>query len=79
MTPKEKAKELIESFAETIPAKIFGVLMERDWQTAKQCALMAADYLIKYLPSSDGNPPNLQENEYDREWWMKVKEEIDKT
>ena len=46
MTPKEKAIELVECFAESIKPVTFGVLMERDWKSAKQCALIAVDLLI---------------------------------
>jgi hypothetical protein len=65
MTQKEKAKELIESI-------VWGDLFIK-----KQIALITVEHLIKYLPSSAGNPPNLQENEYDSEWWVKVKKEIE--
>jgi hypothetical protein len=35
MTTEQKAKELIEGFAEAIPGITWGVLLERDWVSAK--------------------------------------------
>lgn len=78
MTEKEKAKELVEHFAETIPeivvaSNISGALMERDWETAKQCALICVDEKIEVLEK-------LRKPEYTIfiEWeQLKTKEEAD--
>ena len=69
MTPKEKAKELIDRFNEyTVVSSIHypsGKIME-DLTNAKQCALIAVNELIKSV--SDVNS-----------WyWEEVKEEIEK-
>ena len=75
MTPKEKSKELIESFAETIPPKFFGQLMERDWETANKCALIAAQEILSVLGSINDSPyTTLKE----RQFYTKVKIEIKK-
>jgi hypothetical protein len=67
MTPKEKAKELIERFTFTC--------RECDYQdNAKQCALIAVDEIIKAIPdASDDNSP------YNSEllWWKEVRHEIE--
>ncbi len=51
MTPKEKAKDLIATFAEALPHKSFGVIIERDWETAKQCAMIAINERIEEMHS----------------------------
>lgn len=66
MTPKEKANELIEDFAEIIPHIEYGVLMERNWKTAKQCALIAVDEILQLDNFSIEG----------RDYWQKVKQEI---
>jgi len=77
MTPEEKAKGLLVMFQPFCAINIARVPIGK-YDYAKRCALIAVEELIKYLPSSAGNPPNLQENEYDKEWWEKVKDEINK-
>lgn len=72
-SPKEKAKELVEHYAETIPHIEHGVLMERDWETAKQCALISANeaeqaeynVLIKF---------NIVTETYKSKYWQEVKQ-----
>jgi hypothetical protein len=63
MTPKEKAKELVEKYAiwswnETVC----------DYEVAKQCALIAVDEILNCLFEID--------NSY--YWWQEVKQEIEK-
>ena len=74
MIPKEKAIELVENYAETIKPIEFGVILERDWKTAKQCALIAVDEIIevinKYSIHSDCP------EDADLEYWQEVKQEI---
>lgn len=72
MTQKEKADDLYRKFY------IEYDLHFTEWneEYAKKHALTCVDELIKYLPSSNGNPPNLQEHAGNSEWWIKVKEEI---
>jgi len=71
MTPKEKAQELIDKFKGYADDSTSSCI-----DNAKYIALFCVDELIKYLPSSNGNHPNLQENEYNSEWWEEVKQEI---
>jgi len=68
MKEKNKAKELVDKFIQINGNSFF----------AKDCASLVADELIKYLPSSNGNPPNTPANEYNSEWWLQVKTEIEK-
>lgn len=86
MTPEEKAKELVDKFEESFE----GLQVDNEpggggWiesssrkEAIRDCALIAANELIKYLPSSACNPPNLQEYESNSEFWEKVKDEIKK-
>ncbi len=67
MTPQEKANELVEAFAEAIPPLRFGVLVERDWAVAKECALISVQEVIDALPSDQSDLIK---------YFIKVKEEI---
>ena len=69
MTPKEKAKELVEKYF-----YLFSVELENtiDYREAKQCALIAVDEIIKYSP-------NKPLEEYDPiQYFKEVKREIKK-
>ena len=65
MTAEETAKNLVELFAETIPHIEYGVLIERDWTTAKECALVAVEEIINIQVVKNG-------------YWNQVKNEITK-
>jgi hypothetical protein len=70
MTPKEKVKELIEGFAEAIPGITWGVLLERDWVSAKACARICVEEILNEQVGSDYLTPeayNLQ-----KEYWNEV-------
>lgn len=76
MTPKEKAKELVDVFYQTTPNETWineplGVFMETytAWGQAKQCALIAVDEIIKLLWHT-------HKNEIEYEFWKEVKIEI---
>lgn len=81
MTPKEKAKELIDKMYNTeycgvehIPNKRYCNCSEMNLFQAKQCALIAVDEII-------GEKELCSENEcigYDIEFWAEVKQEIEK-
>jgi hypothetical protein len=74
MTPKEKAKDLVENYAETIKPIEFGVILERDWKSAKQCALIAVDELI-----ADNDKNEIIVNGgLNKTYWQEVKTEIQK-
>lgn len=72
MTPKEKAKELVDKFYQTFPLTMDLITTIRDlsweydsWNEAKQCALIAVDELIF--------------NTFDSQhrFWIEVKQEIE--
>jgi hypothetical protein len=65
----QMAKELIEEFAETVPPRIYGQLMERDWVAAKRCAILCCQKIIAACEF------NYVES-YNTDWWNKVIEEI---
>ena len=67
MTPKEKANELLNKFLEEMP---YGSL--RDFNDAKQCALICADEIIEIQYSWC----NIDGNQY--KFWQEVKQEIEK-
>ena len=76
MTPKEKAKELVDRYFNEIsdvnPMSHFG-------NTVKQCALICVDEIITCTPSVNGRPPNYQDiNKGTKEYWQEVKQEIHK-
>jgi|688.fasta_scaffold1143227_3 hypothetical protein len=66
MTPKDKAKELVEKYA------IWS------WNEAKQCALIAVDEILQI--KSITMYPILEDNYIygHEEYWQKVKQEIEK-
>jgi hypothetical protein len=74
MTAKEKAQDLVEHYAETIKPIEFGVILERDWKLAKQCALITVDELIK----TDYNCLEYYGVLSSTEYWQEVKQEIEK-
>jgi hypothetical protein len=67
MTPKEKAKELVNKFYVILMKKNYPNVAQMD--VAKECALIAVDEILepfrKVLPSS-------------RNYWEEVKQEIEK-
>ena len=68
MTPKEKAKELLEKYDETL------TYLESK-SKAKQCALIAVDEIIK---SIDFDWMEVQNLESQHRYWQEVKQEIEK-
>mgnify|MGYP007049626331 CR=1 FL=1 len=81
MTPKEKAKELVDKFRLHVLEKdFFGDSVEHD--NAKQCALIAVDEML--------NNGNLESQliqakyrgkepySFELEYWQEVKQEIEK-
>ena len=47
MTPKEKAIEIVWKFYNNIEHTISNEYADKDWEIAKQCALVAADECLK--------------------------------
>jgi hypothetical protein len=67
MTPKEKAKELVDKMLESLYDNGSLSFKRILYDKAKQCALIAVDELIDNC-----------ENIFDVEYWQEVKQEIDK-
>ena len=78
MTPKEKAKELFNKLYMAIPSDEMG----KCDNAAKQCALIAADELIKYhdefMDSVRYNLPSNIVASIPYKYWDEVKQEIEK-
>jgi hypothetical protein len=81
MTPQEKAKELIDIYKKQVSMTIKDyslVCKVLDIDMAKQCALIAIDLLIESTPSVNIYPPNFQQiTPKVREYWIRVKQEIE--
>jgi hypothetical protein len=86
MTPKEKAKELVDIFYQTTPNEAWynpplgSLSMEyKSWEQAKQCALIAADEIINSNPTSQLSDPFLGNRTYENvNYWKDIKQEIEK-
>jgi hypothetical protein len=82
MTPKEKAKELVNKFKSNVYKKAFAnsdFMYDRyyglDDDMAKQCALVAVDELLEATKRYDYTlGPNPSYNDY----WLKIKYQIEK-
>jgi hypothetical protein len=73
MTPKEKAKELVNKFQKQI---FFDVTDNRlDIDEAKGCALIAVDEIIKSQKCCDECQ---MEGSIEMAYWQQVKQEIEK-
>ena len=82
MTPKEKAKELVDKMHSQMPIKVIPIASTRENQlscnidlkgslkNAKQCALIAVDEILEALPEDYQNDI--------WSYWQEVKEEIEK-
>jgi len=62
MTPKEKAKELIDRFTDVEDGEMYV-------GKAKQCALIAVEYILENLEDHTGE---------DIQYWIEVRNEINK-
>ena len=70
MEAKEKAKELVEHYAETIEPIEYGVILERNWKNAKECALITVNEILKH----EANCHSVLDGA--TEYWREVKQEI---
>jgi isopentenyl phosphate kinase len=68
MTPKEKAKEIVEKYTLLVPVEFGGMHID----LAKQCALIAVDEIL--------NHHSQEQSLYriDTYYWQQVKKEIEK-
>jgi hypothetical protein len=85
MTPKEKAKELLEKMYNTdycgikhFPNKRYCDCTEINYYQAKQCALIAVDEVIKALDNEDIYIQGETDLDYHIIHWKEVKQEIEK-
>lgn len=77
MTPEEKALELLNKYYNLFNKDIDDIRVFFD--ECKQCALIAVDELIYYLPSVDIYPYFAQKlSPGVKEYWNEVKQEIEK-
>jgi hypothetical protein len=79
MTPKEKAKELIEKFNNI--ADIESVWDGNKWVTsydhAKQCALICVDEILNSVIVYSSELLLINWSDEQLEYWLKVKQEIE--
>ena len=78
MTPKEKAKELVDRFkADTViytwDGNGYKVDIETSFQNAKNCALICVDEILETI-----NNVNPTTEETFESYWIEVKQEIEK-
>lgn len=86
MTPKEKAKNLVDNCYQLFPLQSEIIIYNKElyleydeWGQAKEAALIAVDELIENVKSVDSRPPNYQTiNEGTKEYWKQVRNEIEK-
>jgi hypothetical protein len=71
MTTKEKAKELVEKFADVLPSVFYNSEESKNYPRAKQCALIAVDEIKEFM-----SPMVHSKQAYD--YWDQVKQEIEK-
>jgi hypothetical protein len=80
MTPKEKAKELVQDMYFEVPYVHDPTEPQGDY-IAKQCALIAVDEIISSSPSlpilGDGGTYG-EDIELSNKYWQEVKKEIEK-
>ena len=83
MTPKEKAKELIRKYMEIDLQSFseYGNYIEKD--SAKQCALIAADEILEFEKSIIKQLHKITKDagvqfKVEAEFWEQVKQEIEK-
>jgi hypothetical protein len=71
MTPKEKAEELVNKYADNLPRIFYNVVESKNYYSAKLCALIAIDETINSLSILFGTTKELS-------FYLKVKQEIEK-
>lgn len=69
LTPKEKAKELVEKFSDLEEGEMY-------IGKAKQCALIAVDEILEATPHSPSLPLELMPHFSAMKYWKEVKEEL---
>jgi hypothetical protein len=81
MTPKEKAKNLVDKFSEYAHTDFVyirgGYQAESQLQNAKQCALIAVDEILNYDIKAKCESQFIIEQKIES-YWQEVKQEIEK-
>ena len=72
MTPKEKAKELVNSFYQPLGYLKCSVCSDEMWEHAKQCALIAVDEILDL-----GYVPNEKSSFNVYKFYQEVKQQIE--
>lgn len=72
MTIQEKSKELVWKYYHNIEHTISNEYASKDWEIAKQCALIAVDDIIEALFSND------EHITLKRKFFLEVKQELEK-
>jgi len=74
MTPKEKAKELVDKFVQYTPAD-----SELEYPYAKQCALIAVNQVVDEIITFDSKMSESNLFDKDLKYWYEVLKEIMKS
>jgi hypothetical protein len=74
MSPKSKAKELIEKYADALPSVFYNSDEAKNYPTAKKCVLIAVDEII----SEYGTYYKVNIDDKYVSYWQEVKQEIEK-
>jgi len=78
MEAKEKAQELFKKYY-CIDNSSKTKIKVIEFETAKRCALIAVDEIIKLLPNINLTPPNnREEDNHYSQYWVSVKNELEK-
>ena len=72
MTVQEKSKELVWKYYHNIEHTISNEYSDKDWEIAKQCALIAVEEILSETEEIDGM--RVINNPY----WIEVRNEIEK-
>jgi hypothetical protein len=73
MTPKEKAKQLVEKMI------IYHSPDDKDYEAAKDCALIAVDEILEFMEVDDFDSDTCYwANHSQMKYWTEVKQEIEK-
>jgi hypothetical protein len=75
MTPKEQAQEIMNKFTVATWIKFDEIDKLTSIPDSKECALIAVQYIINANPHS--NPFNTEVHST-MDWWIEVKQEIEK-
>ena len=84
MTPKEKANELIEKYADSLPSIFYNVVEAKNYHSAKRCALIAVNENLEYekmlVEQIKNHVEIFKEMKFKTQnlFWESVKEELQK-